>query len=367
MKTLVTLAVYQVSASAYFLKENLEKAGIDCYLEFVYDYEKKTDKIGVQVEDTDVEQAIKIMLGIKDQYGKDIEEIEPVESAARILVPTDFSQASEDACKYAVHLAHRIKAEIKILHVYEDPLAGVNIKESATFLNYSAQKVKEIEQKAKAGIVEFTLKIKSYMETYGIKDVKVHPAVIMGGVIRRINAISSIYNPSFIVLGTSGRREGTKSIFGGLVNEMAKGLGIPICAIPGPFTFREDEKVNILYATDFNEKDNTSLNQLLKIMEPFDKRITCVHIDTDRNPSKLERIDELNNFLKKEYSGQEIICRMIEDTDVYHGIKEFADSNSIHMLSFTTQKRGIFEKLFRPNLFRKILQEANLPILIFPS
>jgi hypothetical protein len=26
-----------------------------------------------------------------------------------------------------------------------------------------------------------------------------------------------------------------------------------------------------------------------------------------------------------------------------------------------------FEKLFKPNLFKKILQESNLPILLFPS
>ena len=102
-------------------------------------------------------------------------------------------------------------------------------------------------------------------------------------------------------------------------------------------------------------------------MEPFDKRITCIHIDTAHNPAKKERMVELNAFLKEDYRLHEINCQLIEDEDVYHGIKDFADRNSINLLSFTIQKRGIFDKLFKPNLFKKILQEANLPILIFPS
>ena len=71
--------------------------------------------------------------------------------------------------------------------------------------------------------------------------------------------------------------------------------------------------------------------------------------------------------LKEEYGAHHIRCQLIEDEDVYHGIKEFAARNQINLLSFTVHKRGIFEKLFKPNLFKKILQESNLPILLFPS
>ena len=125
--------------------------------------------------------------------------------------------------------------------------------------------------------------------------------------------------------------------------------------------------MKILYATDFNEKDNKSLERLLKVVEPFDKQLTCIHIDTAHNPTKAERIVELNTQLKKEYAGHDIQCRLIEDEDVYHGIKDFASQNKINLLSFTVHKRGIFEKLFKPNLFKRILQESNLPILLFPS
>ncbi len=78
-------------------------------------------------------------------------------------------------------------------------------------------------------------------------------------------------------------------------------------------------------------------------------------------------MEELNMQFKTEYSQHYIKCQLIEDDDVYLGMKDFASRNQINLLSFTVHKRGIFEKLFKPNFFKRILQESNLPILLFPS
>ena len=109
------------------------------------------------------------------------------------------------------------------------------------------------------------------------------------------------------------------------------------------------------------------LEQLLKIVEPFEKKITCIHIDTTQNRAKVGRMEELNLQLINDYPDHNIKCWLFDDTNVLHGIKDYTDQNKINLLSFTVHKRGIFEKLFKANLFKKILQESNVPILIFPS
>jgi len=367
MKTLVTLATYKKSKTADFLKQILEQNNIDCFFALTFIIKQKSEEFKVQVKEEDVENAIRIMLGIKEKYGKEIEDIEPDLHVRKIIVPTDFSEGSENACYYAVHLAQKLQAEIKILHVFENPIGEVRIRETAAFEDFSLQLHMETEKKVKTAIVAFTQKIKDYMISHGIQNVRVHSTTIMGNIVGRIKGISSLYHPDLLVLGTVGKRESSDSVLAGVANEIIKGLGIPVYAIPGPINYRDLEKLNILYATDFNEKDHTSLDKLLEIVGHFQKGITCVHIDTERNPAKKERMYELNDFLKKEYSEHDILCHLIEDEDVYYGIKDFAESNGINLLSFTTQKRNIFKALFKPNLFKKILQEANLPILIFPS
>ena len=43
---------------------------------------------------------------------------------ARILVPTDFSPASDAALTYARSLARQFGASINLVHVFEDPFAS---------------------------------------------------------------------------------------------------------------------------------------------------------------------------------------------------------------------------------------------------
>jgi len=367
MKTLVTIATYKEAKTAYFLKEHLENKNIDCFIAFSSISLQDSDEVQIQVKGEDVEHAVRIMMGIKEKYGQDIETIESVRHVRKIIVPTDFSLRSEDACYFAVHLAQKLQAEIKILHVYENPIGDVHVKETATFESFLRNTIIESEKKAKSELVALIQRIKDYMSTHGIEGVKVHSSTMMGNIVKKVKAISNIYNPDLIVLGTVGKREKSDSVLAGVADDIIKGLGIPVYAIPGSFNPEGFEKMNVLYATDFNEKDNTSLDQLLNLMEPFNKRITCIHIDTADNPVDFERMDELNAFFKQEYSQHHLECRLIVDEDVYHGIKDYTDKFDINLLSFTTQKQGIFKKLFRGSLFKKILQEANLPILIFPS
>lgn len=367
MPSLVTIATYEQSIPAYILKAKLEDENIDCYFAILSSSEEGWEEVRVQVSEYDVERAIKVMLSIQAEYGTDIEKLAALNPARKIVVPTDFSEGSEHACQYAIHLAHKIKAEIKLLHVYEDPVADLSIKESASYLNYLQAAIKETEKKANTALLAFNRKMKSYMNAQKIKNVRIHSSIVRGNIVAKIKTVSTEYKPDLIVLGSIGRREDSKSVFAGLARLLISGLDIPVYAIPGPFSREVFDKVNILYATDFNEKDHNSLEHLLKIVEPFEKKISCIHIDTTQNRAKVERMDELNMQLQSIYPQHDIKCWLFDDQDVYHGIKDYVDQKQINLLSFTVHKRGIFEKLFKPNLFKKILQESNIPILIFPS
>lgn len=367
MKKIVTLATYRWAKTAYFLKERLEIEGVNCFLSYVTNLQKNRDEVRVQVEMSDVEKAIKLMLRIKDEYGKDIEDIEPAEHVRRIVVPTDFSAESENACLYALHLARKLKAEIKVLHVYENPIDDVSIRKSSSFEDYAESVSMEVEEAAKTGLLGFTQRIRNYMTSADMLDVKVHSSLVMGNIVKKIGEVCQLYAPDFAVLGIAGKKSGSKAILTGLADALIRDLSIPLYAIPGTSGKINPEQMNVLYATDFNEQDHVSLNQLLDLLNPFETRIDCIHIDAAQNPSSEMRMDELNTFLDEKYSGQDIHCYLIEDEDVIHGIQEFATNNHINLLSFTFQKRRIFEKLFKPNLFKKILHEASIPILIFPS
>jgi len=367
MKTLVTITTVRRLDSACFFKEKLEAEQVDCYFVHLGKVADRTDFIKVQVDAEDVETAIRVLMDLRDEYGKELEEIRSERFVRKIIVPTDFSRGSENACYYAVHLAEKLQAEIKLLHVYRNPVSDLKIQSNETFENYVYDLAREEERKAKQGMIEFSHRIRNYMREHDIEDVFVHSALAMGNMVRTLKEMCRTYKPDLIVLGTQGRNHGRTSMFASIAKELVNDLEIPVFAIPGPRRPKDFKQLKILYATDFNENDHSSLNRLLMIMESFKKQITCVHIDTAHNPANEERMDELNQFLKREYGQQDLSCRLIDYVDVSEGIRDFAESTGANLLSFTIHKRGIFEMLFMPNLFKRILQEASLPILIFPS
>ena len=280
--------------TAYFLKEELENEKIDCFFEISCDDLGEWEIIRIQVDKENVERAIQVMLLIKEKYGMEIEKIKPIQRPRKILVPTDFSKGSEYACQYAIHLAQKMNAEIKLLHVYEYPFAEMGSYESATYMDFMRITVKETEEKAKQGVVDFTQKMKAYMSSEKIEGVNIHSYTAMGNLVGSIRGIGKTYKPDLIVLGTIGRSENSKIMLAGLADAVINGLDIPLYAIPGPCNPEDFENLKVLYATDFNEKDNIYLDHLLEILMPFKKQISCVHIDTEHNPAKKERMFELN-------------------------------------------------------------------------
>lgn len=367
MDSLITIATYKRTETACFLKERLQNENLECFFVLAGSIEGKMDHARVQVAAEDVEAAVRIMMEIRSEYGVEIEKIEYQPRMRKIIVPTDFSKDSEHACQFAIHLAQKFEAEIKLLHVYEDPAAELKKHSGETYEHYIMNITREEEQKVKTEMLEFSKNIRSYMKERDINDVFMHSVIAPGDVVRTIKGICKSYQPDMIVLGTVGRKEGSKSVFSGLAKELVNDLGIPVFAIPGSFEEKSFENMKILYATDFNDSDHTSLEQLLRITEAIQKQITCIHIDTAHNPAKEDRIDELNDYLKKEHADLSIKCVLIDYVNVFQGIKDFADNNKMNLLSFTVHRRGIFDMLFMPNLFKKILQESRLPILIFPS
>lgn len=367
MKTLVTIATLRRFEAACFLKEKLDSEHIDSYFIHLGKVPDKMDYIQVQVDAEDVESSIRILMEIREEYGKEIDEIKSDRMVKKIIVPTDFSKGSEESCHFAIHLAKRMNAEVKLLHVFKNPVSDLKMQSNETFENYLFDLAREEERKAKLKMVSFVGRIKEFMKASNIDGVFVHSVIAMGNIIFTMKEISRSYQPDLIVINTLGKSKGKRSVFASVAKELVNDLNIPLFAIPGTRPAEDFEKLKILYATDFNEKDHSSLNRLLMITESFKKKITCIHIDTAHNPANEERIDDLNELLLKEYGPQEISCRLIDYADISQGIKDVAESGGYNLLSFTVHKRGIFEMLFMPNLFKKVLQEASLPILIFPS
>lgn len=363
---LVTLVTYNEPEKAYFLKNELEKKDIICFLSDE-DRKVKDKGIRVRVKPDDIENAVQIMMDIRATYGPaDLGDISEVQLNKKILVPIDFSEFSLTACRFAFGMAEKIGAEIKMLHVYEEPLSDdIYIKHSASYLNYLKAATSDAMNMVERNMLTFTEALKEAIPEQQRENVLYHASFVGGRADEQIIAVADKYEPACIILGTRGKGLRPNDLIGSVTLDVIEKAGVPVLAIPEGYEYKGFDSTRILYATDYNDSDHTSLDRLVDITQPLDANISCVHIDMENDLiSNKRKMDELNEYLRqRNYDNVE--CYLIESDDLFWGIDDFIVKNHIDILSFTTPRRSIFDKLLKTNNLKKMIYQSTIPMLIF--
>jgi len=367
---LVTIVTFKKLHVGCFVKEKFEVEGIECFL--TDEGIKTTNRnipqgIKLKVRATQTEKAIRAILQIHKDYDLDkIEQDSSFKDKKKILVPVDISKYSLNACEYAFGIAEKIDAEVKLLYVYKDPTLTGPVKHTTSWQKHEEIEVAEAYSKAQARLLKFGNELKEYIGKEMLKKVKMHFALLRGEPEDVIVALCKRYMPDLVIMGPKGKDEKKSAFIGSVTTRVIEHTKFPVLTIPKSATYQGLGLINIMYATNFNETDNSSLNKLLDIVSPFNTKIHCIHIDIKNDPLKQGKVDELNQFLKKEYRNDNIQCQLFESSDVIKGLEDFIEKIHIDWISFSNPQRTLFYQTFHPNKLKKIVSTSKIPMLVFP-
>jgi universal stress protein A len=117
----------------------------------------------------------------------------------RILVPTDFSESSERALRYAVRLGAPYKAEVVLLHVFhlKEYLGLLSQKEDIDSVTAN-----QVLEASKNGAME---KLEDLVRRVGGKEVVVLPILLIGVPFEEIVRYAGEHEADLIVMPTHGR------------------------------------------------------------------------------------------------------------------------------------------------------------------
>ena len=365
---LVTIAVHNY-ARAEILKERLNSEGIECYLKNVnVVYSTVPGGVEVMVNSSDMERTLRIIEKVSEEYrNQDAEQPGELQKVQRILVPVDFSEYSKNACRFALGLAEKLKAEIKLLHVYYNPIVNSMPMTDTYYYQVNLDEIiRDIEIRAKSQMEKFYNEIKKYAEESKLKNITIDYALVRGITHEEIIQKTEDYNPDVIMIGSRGKGEKPGDLIGGVTYKIIEKAKVPVLAIPEKSEFQGIGNINIMYVTDFDDSDYTSIRKLMKIMEPFSIRVYCVHLSTpDATEYDQVKMNTYKEYIQSEYSNQTFECDLIEKKDFLEGIQEFIEAKNIDIISLVTHKRNIFEKIFNPSRAKKLLFHTNIPLLVF--
>lgn len=363
---LITLATDHYTA-AEVIKARLETAGIECFLSHVHQIQGAgAEGVRIQIREQDVEKALRLV----NEWKLEQEESDRKNprSVRRILVPVDFSPFSKNASLYALNLASRLKADLKILHVYYAPIVDlVPITDAYSIQVDMDINLREMERQARKNLLEFITDIRKEAAKKGLDEVKIGYSLREGIVEDEIARMAKDYKPGIIVLGTKGKGEKQGDIIGSVVYRVLDKTRVPVLAIPEQSSYDTSREVkNIIYATEFDDTDFVAIRRLTSILSEFEIKVHCIHLSKDPKKTWDEvRMENLKDYFRKVSKGVEVKCHLLETDDTIKELESFADKHGIDLFAMVNRKRGLLARLFNPGITRKLIYQSTIPLLIF--
>lgn len=157
------------------------------------------------------------------------------DTITRILVPTDFSPHADRALCYATTLAHRLGAELDLLHVVDDPFASGAWTSAEIYVPTVVELVNDFIDSAKQRLAKLT-------EGAAALGLTVHVEVVTGRAAQAIIDHAAANGCDLIVMGTHGRTGLSHAILGSVAEQVVRRASCPVLTIRAPEATTANDK-----------------------------------------------------------------------------------------------------------------------------
>lgn len=292
---------------------------------------------------------------------------QPKFAPKRILVPTDFSELSMLALKYAAVGSVQFGAELIVLHAEHFEVPPYILADEYDRI---LRELKQWRQNAETYLAEHVKKtLGSVADRLRIRQiiVDIHPA-------EAILKTVETEGVDLIVMGTHGRTGIQKFRLGSVTEGIVGETKIPV------FVVKQKERdfidVNdpesapklerILCPVNFTEVAKLSLMYAASIASRFGARLTALHID-EHNKERLEQIQEkLCQWLPEEVTSHCSVEPIVHKGNAAERIVEVAREGNHDLLVIGAERRPFLQAFLFGRTTETVLRLSPIPTLVVP-
>ena len=268
-----------------------------------------------------------------------------------ILVPTDFSKASENALNYAVEIAKRTQATLVLFHVFQIPVVPA---ETPITLPYD-----EIEKDA-------TDSLKKLRESIILKNgnkINVQYECKLGFIAEEIKLISEKNQVDLIIMGMEGAGFLTEKIIGSVTTSLINKAKCPVMIIGNEVKFKSIKK--IVLASDYNEIKNKSVLKPLKELANLFKSHVYVLNVVKPELSPISSTAKAAEGIKLSHLLEDVehSFHYSENENVIDGINNFVALKQIDILVMIPRVHTALHNLFIEPQTKQMAFHTQIPLL----
>ena len=277
-----------------------------------------------------------------------------------ILLPTDFSENSWNAIRYAIHLFKNDQCTFHLFNAYTPVVYDLTYVLLASPAQFGLRD--PIRDASREHLSELHSKI---LKEFGVNpNHKFETIARFETLISGIKELIDERHIDLVIMGTKGATGAKKILFGSNTVQVFSEIKHPIIAIPSEFEYVVPQE--ILFPTDlgvtFNDKQ---LHVLKEIVILHKAKLNALHVRTGHGLSEVQDRNKL--MLHTLFEQMDYEFHDFDDMDIPLAINKFQDEHKVDLLVMINNKQSFFENLFFKDTINQIGFSLNIPFLVIPS
>lgn len=266
----------------------------------------------------------------------------------KILVPCDFSQPSEEAFKYAVHLATHYKLELHVLFVIDLTLVGGSPKLSNSYV-FNTNYLTGIEKDAEK-------KFQVMWERHAPLSLGVIFRHRTGVLALEVEQYTKDYFIDLIVMGTTGSG-GSK--WGSNVEKIVRVAPVPVLAIRN---FPKKPIENIVVPVSLLREDAKLIEKVKNLQQFYNATLHLLYVNTPMLFSSDSVIKKQLQALVEQHALTRCTVQFLSDYTIQEGISHFIKETNYDMIAMGTHAWKGLAHFFLGSVTEDIVNELHIPI-----
>jgi len=270
-----------------------------------------------------------------------------------IIVPTDFSETSYNAARYALGLARQMNtARVVLYHAYELIVPIPDVPSSVPMVNPD-----ELRSASMEGLDKMMRELDPLLPENTILASRAENHLLPAN----IDQVAKQEQADLIVMGITGGSQLEEILVGSNTIDVVKHTTCPVIIVPASVKFRPIQK--IVFACDFRKVvETTPVQPLKKLLNVFRPELHVLNIDheskhfTSDTPYETLMLDTLLEGYNPQF-------HFIDHTNVVQGIMNFAEKQEADLILVIPKKHGLFEHIFKRSRTTQLAFHTHIPLL----
>ena len=272
----------------------------------------------------------------------------------KIVCPTDFSDAANNALEYAAKLSQVCHCELLILHI-----EGVSLAAEMGWNSAGTIEVQRSARMAADRLKEICEEVSTMFKISVDYEVDITS--------KALSEVMSAFEEKdlLIVMGTNGADDLYQYFFGSTTYHVFKEIKYPVLVLPDRASYKPIEK--IVFAWDYEKKSEESFVFLEQFLSIFHSQLLYLHVSSKRSEISIDIFRALRSELENRFGDKQILgFKQVFSENISEGIDSFVTAEGADILAINYYHRGVVLDFFHGKIARELSETAVYPLLILP-